>query len=122
MDKLHGLPIPSMDWTAGNLPETFKRHCETVFAGPLIDQDEEVKVNYLKLFLGDEGQDIIDGFNLSGEEIKKLDSYWTKLQQYVRTKSNFRVASVAQRSSASRAKTKARRNCRLFHDKSQSTR
>ena len=95
MDKLHGLPIPSMDWTAGNLPETFrkfKRHCETVFAGPLIDQDKEVKVNYLKLFLGDEGQDIIDGFNLSAEEIKKLDSYWTKLQQYVRPKSNFRVA------------------------------
>ena len=76
MDNLHGLPLLSMDWTAGNLPETFrkfKRHCETVLAGPLIDQDEEVKVNYLKLFLGDEGQDIIDGFNLSAEEIKKLD-------------------------------------------------
>ena len=48
MDKLHGLPIPSMDWTAGNLPETFRkfrRNHETVFAGPLIDQDEEVKIN-----------------------------------------------------------------------------
>ena len=95
MDNLHGLPIPSMDWTAGNLPETFrkfKRHCETVFAGLLADQDEEVKVNYLKSFLGDEGQDIVGGFNLSAEEIKKLDSYWTRLQQYVPPKSNFRVA------------------------------
>ena len=86
MDKPYGLPIPSMDWTAGNLPETFRkfrRNRETVFAGPLIDQDEEVKVNYLKLFLGDEGQNIINGINLSPKEIKKLDSYWTKLQQYV---------------------------------------
>ena len=86
MDKPYGLPIPSMDWTAGNLPETFRkfrRNRETVFTGPLIDQDEEVKINYLKLFLGDEGQDIINGINLSPKEIKKLDSYWTKLQQYV---------------------------------------
>ena len=84
-----------MDWRGGNLPETFrkfKRHCETVFAGPLIDEDEEVKVNYLKLSLGDEVQHIIDGFNLLAEEDKKLYSYWTKLQQYVRPKSNFRVA------------------------------
>jgi len=55
MGRLHGLLIPAMDWTAGNLPESkkFKRHCKTVFAGPFIDQDQEVKVNYLKLFLGD---------------------------------------------------------------------
>ena len=51
-----------------------------------------VNLNYLKLFLGDEGQDIIDGFNLSAEEMKKLDSYWTKLQQHALPKSNFHVA------------------------------
>ena len=76
-----------------------------------------VKVNYLKLFLGDEGQDIIDGFNLSVEEIKKLDSYWTKLQQYVRPKSNFRVARAQLRELKQKPD-----DSRQFHDKSQSTR
>ncbi|KXJ23481.1 hypothetical protein AC249_AIPGENE7239 [Exaiptasia diaphana] len=95
MDKLRGLPMPSMDWTAGNLPETFrkfKRNCESVFAGPLNDQQEEVKVHYLKIFLGDQGQDIIEGFNFSTDESKKLENYWSKLQSYVKPKSNFRVA------------------------------
>ena len=94
MDNLRGIPFPSMDWTARNLPETFrkfKRNCEIVFAGPLNDQTEAVKVNYLKLFLGDEGQDIIDGLDLTADEEKELDSYWSKLQQYVRPKTNFRV-------------------------------
>ena len=97
MDKLRGLPMPSMDWTAGNLPETFrkfKRNCESVFAGPLNDQQEEVKVHYLKIFLGDQGQDIIEGFNFSTDESKKLENYWSKLQLYVKPKSNFRVARV----------------------------
>ena len=62
-----------------------------MFAGPLNDQTEAVKVNYLKLFLGDEGQDIVDGFNFTVDEAKKLDNYWSKLQQYVRPKTNFRV-------------------------------
>lgn len=94
MDNLRGILFPSMDWTARNLPETFrkfKRNCEIVFAGPLNDQTEAVKVNYLKLFLGDEGQDIIDGLDLTADEEKELDSYWSKLQQYVRPKTNFRV-------------------------------
>ncbi|XP_046857922.1 uncharacterized protein K02A2.6-like [Xenia sp. Carnegie-2017] len=102
MDNLRGIPFPSMDWTARNLPETFrkfKRNCEIVFAGPLNDQTEAVKVNYLKLFLGDEGQDIIDGLDLTADEEKELDSYWSKLQQYVRPKTNFRVVRAQLRES-----------------------
>lgn len=82
----------SLRWTGH--PEICQKrsessNCESVFF--LNDQSEAVKVNYLKLFLGDEGQDIIDGFDLSADEGKKLDNFWSKLQQYVRPKSNFRV-------------------------------
>ena len=95
MDRLQGLPLPIMDWAASNITETFrkfKRRVGTIFAGPLKDLDEETKVNYLKLFLGDEGQDIVEGFSLSATNAKKLDKHWEKLDEYVKPKSNFRVA------------------------------
>ena len=95
MDKIQGLPTPVMDWQASNITETyrkFKRRVETVFAGPLKDLDEEIQVHFLKLFLGDEGQDIVDGFGLAGADAKKLDKHWEKLKEFVKPKSNFRVA------------------------------
>ena len=47
---LSGIPTPHMDWESNNLPASwkkFKQHCELIFAGPLKQKSEEVKVTYL---------------------------------------------------------------------------
>ena len=96
MNKLGGLPPPSMDWTASNVAETFrkfKRRVETLFKTPdFKTATEEELINCLKIFLGDEGQDIVDGFGFSDADSKILKKHWDKLDEYVKPKSNFRVA------------------------------
>ena len=95
MTELIGVPIPSLDWKAQNLPEVFrkfKQTCEFIFSGPLAEKSEEVKVQYLMLWVGEEGRDIREGWNLSAGDKKKLSVHWEKFESYTRPKSNFRVA------------------------------
>ena len=74
MTELTGIPIPNIDWHSGNLPETlrkFRRTCQYIFDGPLAEKDEKIKVQilqYLMLWVGEEGRDICDGWGLSAEE------------------------------------------------------
>ena len=58
---LSGIPTPKFDWESTNLPEQwrkFKSHIELIFDGPLKEKSEEVKVNYLLLWIGDKGRKI----------------------------------------------------------------
>ena len=68
MAQLTGVPIPTIDWNATNLPEAlrkFKRTCEFIFEGPLEEQSENTKVQYLMLWVGETGRDIRDGWGLT---------------------------------------------------------
>ena len=95
---LSGIPTPKFDWESTNLPEQwrkFKSHVELIFDGPLKEKSEEIKVNYLLLWIGDKGREIretwtdLDG---SGSELatarKKLQTYYDRFQAHVQPKLN----------------------------------
>ncbi|CAB4032430.1 Hypothetical predicted protein [Paramuricea clavata] len=95
---LNGIPMPKFDWESTNLPEQwrkFKSHVELIFDGSLKEKSEEVKVNYLSLWIGDKGREIcetwtdLDG---SGSEQatarKKLQTYYDRYQAHVQPRLN----------------------------------
>ena len=82
---------PKLDWSSGDLPsawKAFKQHCEFTFGGPLKQKSEEIKCNYLMLWVGDKGREIYSTWELGTEEAKKLNTYYTKYEAYVKPKSN----------------------------------
>ena len=84
-----------MDWSATDLDSAmrkFLRACQLHFDGPLRDVDEAVKVTYLKLWSGSEGQDIADTFSIPKDQRNKLQPWLDQFQNYVKPRSNFRVA------------------------------
>ena len=84
-----------MDWSATDLDSAmrkFLRACQLHFDGPLRDVDEAVKVTYLKLWSGSEGQDIADTFVIADGEKKTLKPWIEHFKAYVKPRSNFRVA------------------------------
>ncbi|XP_021368026.1 uncharacterized protein K02A2.6-like, partial [Mizuhopecten yessoensis] len=89
------LPI-KVDWEASNLPEQwrkFQSHVRLIFDGPLADKAEEIKVNYLLLWIGDKGREIRNTWtDLDTEENaearKKLQTLYDRYQAYVQPKLN----------------------------------
>ena len=84
-----------MDWKSANLPETFRRFkqmCQFIFDGPLEKKTEIVKIQYLMLWVGEEGRDIRDGWQMNDDDKKLLRAHWERFKNYVKPKSNFRVA------------------------------
>ena len=82
---------PKMDWSSGDLLsawKAFKQHCEFTFGGPLKQKSEEVKCNYLMLWVGDKDREIYSTWELGAEGAKKLNTYYTKYVAYVKPKSN----------------------------------
>ena len=91
MDGNFAGSTPKMDWTSGDLPtawKAFRQHCKFTFGGPLKRKSEEEKCNYLMIWIGDKGRDIYNTWELTADEGKKLDSYYTKYEAYVKPKSN----------------------------------
>ena len=89
MTELTSIPIPNIDWHSGNLPETlrkFRRTCQYIFDGPLAEKDEKIKVQYLMLWVGEEGRDICDSWGLSAEENILLTPHWKGFEEYVKPK------------------------------------
>ena len=83
---------PKMDWSSGvDLPsawKAFKQHCEFTLAVLSSKKDEEVKCNYLMLWVGDKGREIYSTWELGEDEAKKRNTYYTKYEAYVKPKSN----------------------------------
>ena len=82
---------PKIDWSSGDLPsawKAFKQHCEFTFGGPLHLKSEEVKCNYLMLWVEGKGCEIYSTWELGAKEAKKLNTYYTKYEAYVKPKSN----------------------------------
>ena len=95
MASLQGIPTPTIDWSSSCLDESyenFKETCELIFDGPLSGLDEKRKINYLKLWCGNEGRALIKTWLLSDADKVKIDKYWTNFKEYVKPKSNFRLA------------------------------
>jgi hypothetical protein len=80
-----------MDWSSNDLPsawKSFKRHIEFMFGGPLHSKSEEQKCNYLMIWIGEKGRDIYQTWILAEGEEKKLNTYYTRFEAYVKPKSN----------------------------------
>ena len=95
MTELTGIPIPNIDWHSDNLPETlrkFRRTCQYIFDGPLAETDEKIKVQYLILWVGEEGRGICDGWGLSAEDNILLTPQWKGFEEYAKPKFSFRVS------------------------------
>ena len=95
MASLQGIPTPTIDWTSSGIAESyenFKETCELIFDGPLDGIDEKRKVNYLKLWCGKEGRSLIKTWQMSPADSVNLEKYWENFKDYVKPKSNFRVA------------------------------
>ena len=93
--SLSGLPTPTMDWHASDAPRAlskFKELCNLLFNGPLGDLSEERKVNYLLLWVGEEGRELANTWSLIEEDRKSLKPYWDEYEKFVKPKSNFRIA------------------------------
>ena len=95
------LPVPKLDWESTDAPQAFKKFkdlCELMFEGPLKEKSEEEKCKYLLIWSGEEGRELRSTWNLSADDAKKLASYWTKFEEYLSPKSNFRLARFKLRS------------------------
>jgi len=95
------LPVPKLDWNSSDAPHAFRKFkdlCELMFAGPLKDKSEEEHCKYLLIWSGEEGIELKSTWNLTADEAKKLDTYWTNFEQYLAPKSNFRLSRYKLRS------------------------
>lgn len=91
MEQISGAGVPKMDWNSADLPSAwraFKQHTEFMFSGPLNKKTEEEKCSYLMIWVGDAGRDIYNTWSLTGEEKKKLETYYSKYEAHVEPKSN----------------------------------
>ena len=88
---MEGNSAPKMDWTSKDLPtawKAFRQHCQFTFGGPLKRKSEEEKCNYLMIWVGDKGRDIYNTWELTADEVKKLETYYTRFETYVKPRSN----------------------------------
>ena len=87
-----GVSLPNMNWDSSNLPEAwdkFRRHTDLVFSGPLKSKTEEEKVSYFLLWVGDKGRDIRATWtDITNDDAKKLDTFYTRFKDYVQPKLN----------------------------------
>lgn len=82
---------PRMDWAARDLATAFKRfkeHSEFMFGGPLDKKSEEVKCNYLMLWIGEKGREIFSTWDVSDADKKKLKTYMDGFEAYCKPKTN----------------------------------
>ncbi|XP_060600522.1 uncharacterized protein K02A2.6-like [Ruditapes philippinarum] len=84
--NLSGIPQPQMDWTSTNLVEEFAKfqeHCELIFKGPLKDQEEDVHVTMLLLYMGAKGREIYRAANLSNADRKETKKIFQKVREHI---------------------------------------
>jgi len=74
---LSGLPIPTMDWAATDAPRAFakfKEMCMLLFGGPLAEVSEEWQVNFLLRWVGEEGRELANSWEMPTAERKKVEN------------------------------------------------
>ena len=89
------IPPPTIDWFSTNLSKAMDRFIRQVrlhFDGPMRGVDDDIKLRYLLLWTGVEGQEISDTFSFRDDEERTVEAYIAHFKQYVSPRSNFRVA------------------------------
>lgn len=85
----------NMDFQNGNISENWRRwkqNMKLVLAGPLHDKTEEVKVNYMLIYIGQAGRDIYNTWTLTEDEKKSTETLFTKFGNYCKPKENTTMA------------------------------
>ena len=89
---------PEISWTAQDLHHEwrrFSRQAECIFDGPLHEKEESVKVRYLKLWVGDKGLDVFEGFTFAKpEDVVKLKVVLKKFEEYCMPQKNHIMAAL----------------------------
>ena len=89
---------PEISWTAQDLHQDwrrFRRQAECIFDGPLHEKEEHVKVSYLKLWVGDKGLDVFEGFTFAKpEDAAKLKVVLKKFEEYCVPRKNHIMAAL----------------------------
>lgn len=89
---------PEISWTAQDLHQEwhrFNRQTQCIFEGPLHEKEESVKVSYLKLWVGDKGLDVFEGFTFAKpEDAAKLNVVLKKFEQYCAPRKNHIMAAL----------------------------
>ena len=78
---------PEMVWTSQNLSHEwrrrFYRQASCILDGPLHDKEDNVNVSYLKMWVGDKGLDVFEGFQFAKpEDTAKLAVVAKKYEEY----------------------------------------
>ena len=77
---------PEISWTAQDLHQEwrrFSRQAQCIFEGPLHEKEESVQVSYLKLWVGDKGLDVFEGFTFAKpEDAAKVKIVLKKFEEY----------------------------------------
>ena len=75
-----------ISWTAQDLHQEWRRfsqQAECIFDGPLQEKEESVEVSYLKLWVGEKGLDVFEGFTFAKpKDAAKLKVVLKKLEEY----------------------------------------
>ena len=77
------LSVPKVDWSVPDAPHAFKKFkslCTLMFDGSIQDLNEETKVKYLQIRSGEEGIELVSTWQLTADEVKKLDTYWQRFE------------------------------------------
>ena len=91
--ELTGIPPPKMDWESTNLIDAwkkFKQHVELILNGPLKEKEEMTKINYLLIWIGDKGRDVLvyNTWKLTEDENKSLEAHFKKYKEHVQSTLN----------------------------------
>ena len=89
---------PEMSWTLQDLHQEWRHFCRQAscfFDGPLHDKEDSVKVSYLKLWVGDKGLDVFEGFTFAKpEDALKLRVILQKFEEYCAPRKNHIMAAL----------------------------
>lgn len=89
---------PEMSWTLQDLHQEWRHFCREascIFDGPPRDKEDSVKVSYLKLWVGDKGLDVFEGFTFAKpEDALKLRVILQKFEDYCAPRKNHIMAAL----------------------------
>ena len=95
-NDLIGVKIPTFSWDEPDLPQAFKklrRYCEILLSTPTYSRKSgKEQVSYILLWLGPQGVEIYDSWNLSETDQQDTKEVWDAFSAYFEPKSNFRLS------------------------------
>ena len=95
-NDLIGVKIPTFSWDEPDLPQAlkkFRRYCKILLSTPTYSRKTgKEQVSYILLWLGPQGVEIYDSWNLSEADQQDTKKVWDAFSAYFEPKSNFRLS------------------------------